>query len=76
MVQGRRNTDTRGVKQVNVRVPLEVGDVLDAAAFVRDLRGLQELVAPELERFANQLQHDPEVAAALRARQRGRTRAT
>jgi hypothetical protein len=55
--------------QVNVRVPPHVMDVLDAAAFVREYRGLQELVAPELERFANRLRREPAVGAALAARE-------
>lgn len=58
--------------QVNVRVPQDVMDVLDAAAFVRDYRGLQELVAPELEDFAKRLRQEPAVDAALAARERRR----
>jgi hypothetical protein len=73
-----RNSPTakaaKAAKQVNVRVSQEVADTLDAAAFVREYRGLQELVAPELGRLAERLRREPAVVAAIRARdQRRRT---
>ena len=58
--------------QVNVRVPQHVLDVLDAAAYVREYRGLQELVAPQLEEFAERLRREPAVHAAIAARERRR----
>lgn len=56
-------------KQVNVRVSQGVADALEAAVYVREYRGLQELVEPELERFAAKLRGDPAVIAAIAARE-------
>lgn len=56
-------------KQVNVRVSQGVADVLEAAVYVREYRGLQELVEPELERFAAKLRAEPAVIAAIAARE-------
>ncbi len=56
-------------KQVNIRVSQGVADVLEAAAYVREYRGLQELVEPELERFAAKLRAEPAVTAAIAARE-------
>ena len=55
-------------RQVNVRVPLETFDVLEAAVFVRRLRGFQDLLAPVLESTAAQLERDEAVRKALNAR--------
>jgi hypothetical protein len=54
---------------VNVRVSQTVADVLEAAVYVREFRGMQELVAPELERFATALRDDPKVVAVVEARE-------
>lgn len=56
-------------KQVNVRVSQGVADALEAAVYVREYRGLQELVEPELERFAAKLRGEPAVIAAIAARE-------
>lgn len=60
-------------KQLNVRVSESVRDTIDAAVFVRDLRGPQELVEPALEQLAGLLRLDPLIQEALRLRARGRT---
>jgi hypothetical protein len=63
-------------KQVNVRVSQMVGDVLEAAVYVREFRGMQDLVAPELERFASALRDDPKVVAVVQAREQRRLEET
>jgi hypothetical protein len=75
MPKPRGNTAPRPgapAKQVNVRVSQSVIDALDAAAYVREYRGLQELVAPELERLAAVLRSEPAVVAAIEAREQRR----
>jgi hypothetical protein len=63
-------------KQVNVRVSQRVADALEAAVYVREFRGLQELVEPELERFAAKLRAEPAVGEAIAARERRRRDST
>ncbi len=53
---------------MNVRINPDSLDFLEAAAFVRRFRGLQELLRPIVEQFAEGLAKDPEVHAAVRAR--------
>ncbi|MBA2556567.1 MAG: hypothetical protein H0V12_04355 [Chloroflexi bacterium] len=68
--EGKLRSATRvPPKQVNVRVSQGVADVLEAAAYVREYRGLQKLVEPELERFAAKLRAEPAVIAAIAARE-------
>lgn len=57
-------------KQVNVRVSREIYDVLDAAAFVRGFRGMQDLVGPVVEREAEKLAQQAPVQDALAARRK------
>ena len=75
-VQGKpKATGSAPPKQVNIRVSQGVADALDAAAYVREYRGLQELVAPELEKFADRLRAEPAVVEAINARERRRREA-
>jgi hypothetical protein len=60
-------------KQLNIRVPDAVRDTLDAAVFVRDLRGPQELVEAALEEVAAELRRDPLVRDALALRSKSRS---
>jgi len=55
-------------RQVNVQLSEEARDILEAAAFVRDVRSHQELLRPVIEGFASELANDPAVASALRLR--------
>lgn len=55
-------------RQVNIRVPADTYDVLEAAAFVKRMRGLQELLAPVVEQTAGELQRDEDVRGAIAAR--------
>jgi hypothetical protein len=54
--------------QLNVRLPREALDALEAAVFVRELRSAQELVGPVVEQLAQQLLADEDVAAAVKLR--------
>jgi hypothetical protein len=54
--------------QLNVRLPREALDALEAAVFVRSLRSAQELVGPVVEQLAQQLLAEEDVAAAVRLR--------
>jgi hypothetical protein len=64
--------------QLNVRLPREALDALEAAVFVRELRSAQELVGPVVEQLAQQLLAEEDVAAAvkLRASRRGQSNVT
>lgn len=64
--------------QLNVRLPREVLDALEAAVFVRSLRSAQELVGPVVEQLAKQLLAEEDIAAAvkLRAGRRGQSNVT
>jgi hypothetical protein len=55
-------------RQVNIRVPTETYDVLEAAVFVRRLRGLQDLLAPVLEQTAARLKREEAIRLAVSAR--------
>jgi hypothetical protein len=54
--------------QVNIRVEPDVYEVLETVRFLRDLRGLQELLEPVVARFASDVSHDARVQTALEAR--------
>ena len=56
------------LSQINVRVPLEVEEILEAAVFVSRSRSIQQLLAPVVEAHAEKLAEDESVQAALRAR--------
>jgi DNA-binding ferritin-like protein (Dps family) len=62
----------RDLPQINLRFPTEVVDVLEAAVFVRDLRGPQELLGPVVTEHAAKLLEDEAVQAAVSARERVR----
>lgn len=57
-----------GLEQINVRVKSESYDALEAAAYVRRIRSLQELLNPFIEELASKLAKEPEVQVAIRAR--------
>lgn len=52
--------------QVAVRLPQATIDVLAAAETVRRLRGHQDLLAPVVEQFANELRKDEAVQLVLK----------
>jgi predicted Ser/Thr protein kinase len=58
----------RESRQVNIRVEREVYDVLETVRYLRDLRGMQELLEPIVERFASSAAEDERVERALAAR--------
>ncbi|MGA3057838.1 MAG: hypothetical protein ABSE70_07365 [Candidatus Limnocylindrales bacterium] len=57
-------------RQVNIRVPVEVYDVLDAAAWVQGTR-MQGLLAPVLKTTADRYGEKEAVRMAVAARQSG-----
>ena len=56
------------VRQVNIRVDRAVYDVLETVRYLRDLRGMQELLEPVVESFASAAASDDKVERALAAR--------
>jgi uncharacterized protein (DUF1778 family) len=58
----------RDYPQINIRVPPDVEEVLEAAAFVRKVKNVQALVSPLVIEHARQLAGDSAVQAALDAR--------
>ena len=54
--------------QVNVRVSPEVFEILEAAIYAKRLRGMQELLRPEIDRIAQRLREEPGVQTAARGR--------
>ncbi len=58
----------RDLPQLNIRIPLEVAHVLEAAAFVHGYKGFQELIEPIVVARAAELGADEAVKAALAAR--------
>lgn len=55
--------------QVNIRVKSETLELLEAAVYLRRLRGMQALLLPVIEQFVEDLlREDPEIQAAVRAR--------
>ena len=56
------------VRQVNIRVDPDVYDVLETVRYLRDLRGMQELLEPVVETFASRAAADERVERALAAR--------
>jgi hypothetical protein len=55
-------------RQVNIRVPAEAHDVLEAAVYVRRLRGMQDLLAPLVEQAVDELQRDEAIQVVVAAR--------
>lgn len=45
-------------RQINIRVDRESHRVLEAARFLRGMRGLQDLLAPEVEEYARRLRQE------------------
>jgi hypothetical protein len=58
-------------RQVNIRVSKEVHAVLKAAVWVKQLRGMQALLAPVVETQAAQLRKDPSILNAMALAQDG-----
>jgi hypothetical protein len=56
------------IPQVNVRLDAETFEVLEAAVFVGRLSGMQELLRPVIEGYAQSIAIDARVQAALRLR--------
>lgn len=58
----------RDTRQVNIRIERGVFDVLETVRYLRDLRGMQELLEPLVSGFAADASDDARVQAALDAR--------
>lgn len=58
----------RDIRQVNIRIDRDVYDVLETVRYLRDLRGMQELLEPIVEGFASAAAEDDRVGRALAAR--------
>jgi uncharacterized protein (DUF1778 family) len=54
--------------QINIRVPPDVEEVLETAAYLKGYRSLQSLLGPVVRDFAADLAKRPSVQAAIRAR--------
>jgi hypothetical protein len=59
---------SKAVAQINIRVPLEIEEILETAAYLRGQRGLQRLLGPVVADFATELARKPSVQAAIKAR--------
>jgi len=59
----------RDLPQLNIRIPHDVAQVLEAAAYVHGYKGFQELIEPIVLARAAELGADKAVQAALAARQ-------
>jgi hypothetical protein len=60
---------SRSDPKAGANVPRETMDVIEAAVFAHRT-SMQGLLLPVINRFAQELRHDPAVQAALRARER------
>jgi hypothetical protein len=74
VVEGKRprapgRPRVRDLPQLNIRIPQDVAQVLEAAAYVHGYKGLQELIEPVVLARAAELGADEAVKAALAARQ-------
>jgi len=58
----------RDTRQVNIRIDRGVFDVLETVRYLRDLRGMQELLEPLVSTFAADASDDARVQTALEAR--------
>jgi hypothetical protein len=58
----------RVTRQVNIRVDREVYDILETVRYLRDVRGMQELLEPVVASFALDASVDANVRQALDAR--------
>lgn len=58
----------RDTRQVNIRIERGVFDVLETVRYLRDLRGMQELLEPLVSTFAADASEDARVQTALEAR--------
>lgn len=58
----------RVTRQINIRVDSDVYDVLETVRYLRDLRGMQELLEPVVASFALDASVDSNVQQALEAR--------
>jgi hypothetical protein len=59
----------RDARQVNIRIDRATYDVLETLRYLRDLRGMQELLEPVVVDFVAGASDDERVQTALRARQ-------
>jgi hypothetical protein len=59
----------RDARQINIRIDQATYDVLETLRYLRDLRGMQELLEPVVAGYAVGASDDERVKAALRARQ-------
>lgn len=57
-------------KQINIRVPADVEDVLEAARYVGRYRSIPELLLPEIERIASELAKQDEIRATVEQRRK------
>lgn len=66
--KSKLRVQVRDYPQINIRVPPNVGDVLEAARFVRGHATTQELVRSVVIDYAEQLASEEPVRRALEAR--------
>lgn len=59
---------TRDTRQVNIRIDRRVFEVLETVRYLRDLRGMQEVLEPVVSEFAADVSEDTLVQTALDAR--------
>lgn len=55
-------------EQINLRLESNTVEVLEAAIYLRRHRGMQELLGPVIEEFAQQLADDETVRRAMQLR--------
>lgn len=55
-------------EQINLRLESNTVEVLEAAIYLRRHRGMQELLGPVIEEFAQQLAEDESVRRAVELR--------
>lgn len=55
-------------EQINLRLESDTVELLEAAIYLRRHRGMQELLAPVIEEFAQQLAADEAVRRAVELR--------
>ena len=58
----------RDIRQVNIRIDRDVYDVLETVRYLRDLRGMQELLEPVVSQYAAQAADDARVKTVLDVR--------
>jgi len=58
----------RDTRQVNIRIERDVFDVLETVRYLRDLRGMQDMLEPLVSSFAADASDDARVQTALEGR--------